>query len=287
MLSADNRLFASAGNADAVNVFDTATRQPIETIKTTLTPKAAYGSTPNAVALTPDGKALFVANADNNDVAMIDVSARGQSRVAGFIPSAWYPTSVHVTADGKRLIVGSGKGRGMHPNPVDTPIDPDAATGFEYHAFQLQGIMSMVDLPDADQLAAYTKHVYANTPYRDNQLQAVSPGQADAGGAASRQTAIPTKVGDPSPIQHVLYIIKENRTYDQVFGDIAKGNGDPRLTLFGREVKPNHHALWHGIKGPDEPMPAPVRRALPKADGRMHAAVAHGDDEEDEERDER
>lgn len=235
-LSNDGRLVVSAGNADAVNVFDVATRQPIETIKTTLTPKAAYGSTPNAVALTPDNHTLFVANADNNDIGVIDVEARGRSHVRGFIPSAWYPTAVHVTQDGKRLIIGSGKGLGTHPNPVVTPIDPDAAVGFEYHGFQLAGILSIVDMPDAEQLAAYTKQVYANTPYHDDQLMAPSA-------TTARRTAIPTKVGDASPIQHVLYIIKENRTYDQVFGDIPKGNGDPRLTLFGREVTPNHHAL--------------------------------------------
>jgi YVTN family beta-propeller protein len=232
----DGRIFVSAGNADAVSVLDSHSRQSIETIKTTLTPKAAYGSTPNAVALTPDGRTLFVANADNNDVAVIDVAERGKSHVRGFIPSAWYPTAVHVTADGKRLIVGSGKGLGTHPNPVMTPIDPDAAVGFEYHPFQLKGVIAFVDLPDEAQLATYTRQVYANTPYNDALI--MTPAQPPA-----RPTAIPTKVGDPSPIKHVLYIIKENRTYDQVFGDIAKGNGDPKLTLFGREVTPNHHAL--------------------------------------------
>jgi YVTN family beta-propeller protein len=182
-LSNDGRLFVSAGNADAVNVFDVATRQPIETIKTTLTPKAAYGSTPNAVALTPDNHTLFVANADNNDIGVIDVEVRGRSYVRGFIPSASYPTAVHVTQDGKRLIIGSGKGLGTHPNTVVTPIDPDAAVGFEYHGFQLAGILSIVDMPDAEQLAAYTKQVYANTPYHDDQLLAPSA-------TTARRTAI-------------------------------------------------------------------------------------------------
>jgi DNA-binding beta-propeller fold protein YncE len=231
----DGRLFVSAGNADAVTVLDSVSHEPIETIKTSLTPKAAYGSTPNAVALTPDSRTLFVANADNNDVAVIDVAERGKSHVRGFIPSAWYPTAVHVTPDGKRLIVGSGKGLGTHPNPVMTPIDKDAPMGFEYHGFQLKGVLSFVDVPNDETLAAFTKQVYANTPYKDDQLIAPE--------APSRPTAIPTKVGDASPIKHVLYIIKENRTYDQVFGDIQKGNGDSKLTLFGREVTPNHHAL--------------------------------------------
>jgi YVTN family beta-propeller protein len=234
-LTKDGRLFVSAGNADEVNVFDVATRQPLETIKTTLTPKSAQGSTPNAVALTPDERLLFVANADNNDVVVIDVATRGHSAVRGFIPSAWYPTAVHATPDGKRLIVGSGKGMGTGPTPVMTPIDPNAPIGFSFHGNLLSGNLAFVDLPDEAQLAAYTKQVYANTPYRDELRLAPPP--------PTHRTAIPSKVGEPSPIKHVLYIIKENRSYDQVLGDIERGNGDPRLTLFGREVTPNHHAL--------------------------------------------
>ncbi len=246
-LSSDGRLFVSAGNADAVNVFDIATRQPIETIKTTLTPKAAYGSTPNALALTPDNHTLYVANADNNDVCVIDVAGRGKSRVRGFIPTEWYPTAVFVTADGKRVIVGSGKGVGTHPNPIAAPMEAGAPVSFEYHPFQLNGSLSFVDAPTDEQLAAFTKQVYANTPYADNLIDTprATPTSMDtaASNAAARKTAIPVRVGDASPIKHILYIIKENRTYDQVFGDIEKGNGDPKLTMFGRDVTPNHHAL--------------------------------------------
>jgi len=100
--------------------------------------------------------------------------------------------------------------------------------------FQLNGSLAFVDTPDDRQLRDYTKQVYDGTPYRDSQLRSV---------AGRGRTAIPTRVGDASPIKYVLYIIKENRTYDQVFGDLPKGNADPDLCLFGRDVTPNHHAL--------------------------------------------
>jgi YVTN family beta-propeller protein len=233
-LSTDNRLFVSCGNADRVDVFDAADGQPIETIKTTLSLKAPSGSTPNAVAVSPDNKTLYVANADNNDVCVIDISERGKAKVKGFIPTAWYPTAVKVAPGGKKLIIGSGKGGGTGPNEVKLPINPDHPAGFVHHGHQLRGSLSFVDVPDDAKLAAYTRQVMANTPQTDSLL---------AAGAAPAATAIPVHLGDPSPIKHVLYIIKENRTYDQVLGDVAKGNGDPKLCLFGQDVTPNHHAL--------------------------------------------
>jgi len=213
-LSPDGTVLYALNNSDNhLYVVETATGAGLARIE--------IGDHPLVAKVSKDGRTLFVANWGGSEVAAVDVSD---------------PTAVHVTADGKRLIVGSGKGLGTHPNPVMTPIDPDAAVGFEYHAFQLKGVLAFVDLPDEAQLAAYTKQVYANTPYNDALI--MTPAQPPA-----RPTAIPTKVGDPSPIKHVLYIIKENRTYDQVLGDIAKGNGDPKLTLLGREATPNHHAL--------------------------------------------
>lgn len=233
-LSKDDRLFVSCGNSDRVDVFDATNGQPIETIKTTLSPNAPSGSTPNAVAVSPDSKTLYVANADNNDVCVIDISERGKAKVKGFIPTGWYPTAVKVSPDGKKLIVGSGKGTGTGPNQVRLPINPDHPANFTHHGHQLRGLISFIDVPDDAKLAEYTRQVVANTPHPDALL---------AEGAPAAQTAIPVHVGDPSPIKHVLYIIKENRTYDQVFGDMPKGNGDSRLTLFGQDVTPNHHAL--------------------------------------------
>ncbi len=234
-LTGDGRLFVSCGNTNNVIVFDVKTRQRLEVISTALGPKAPAGSTPNALALSPDGERLYVANADNNSVSVIDIEDRGKSRPLGFLPTGWYPTLVATTADGKRIIVGSGKGSGTGPNLVKRPIDQTApAPSFQHHGNQLNGLISFVDTPDASRLSTYTKQVYDNARYHDTLLE---------NSEAAATTVIPTKVGDGSPIKHVLFIMKENRTYDQVFGDLKQGNGDPSLTLFGRDVTPNQHAL--------------------------------------------
>ena len=244
LLVTPERLFVSCGNDDAVVVLDAETGQISEWIVTRLTPRSPAGSTPNALAVSPDGRSLFVANADNNAVAMVDISEPGRSRIKGFIPTAWYPTSVSVSRDGKRLFIGSSKGHGTGANPVrDLPIDPVAPKGYPYIATLLSGLISTIEIPDDRQLAAYSRQVMANSPYSDAVLdrprRAPSPGE----------NPIPSRPGDASPIKYVLYIIKENRTYDQVLGDLKDhsgrpiGNGDPNLTLFGEDVTPNHHAL--------------------------------------------
>jgi DNA-binding beta-propeller fold protein YncE len=235
-LTDDDRLFVSCGNTNNVVSFDLKTGQRLEVISTALGPKAPAGSTPNSLALAPDGDILYVANADNNSVAVIEVEERGKSKPLGFLPTGWYPTMVSTSADGKRVIVASSKGNGTGPSRVKRPIDPiaPAAGSFQHHGNQLNGLVSFIDTPDATKLAELTKQVYDNALYRDTLLEA---------SGASAESVIPTKVGEPSPITHVLFIMKENRTYDQVFGDLKQGNGDPSLTLFGRDVTPNQHAL--------------------------------------------
>jgi YVTN family beta-propeller protein len=234
-LTVDQRLFVSCGNSNNVISFDLETRQRHEVISTALGPKAPAGSTPNSLALSPDGQVLYVANADNNTVAVIDVKERGRSRPLGFLPTGWYPTFIATTTDGKRVVVASGKGVGTGPNRVKRPIDPIApSVSFQHHGNQLNGLISFIDVPDAKKLAEFTKQVYDNALYRDTLLET----SGAAGGSI-----VPTKVGESTPIMHVLFIMKENRTYDQVFGDLKQGNGDPSLTLFGRDVTPNQHAL--------------------------------------------
>ncbi len=235
VFSGNNLLYVSCGNEDTVHVYDATNGDPIETIRTRPTPTSPSGSTPCAVALSPDNKTLYVANSDNNDVAVIDVSKAGGSRVKGFIPTGWYPTALHVSPDGKKLIVCSGKGIGSHPNPgAVKPANPvsTAEYKFEYIGKQLNGLISFVDAPSDAQLAKYTRQVLANTP-----------GQITKTAQLGETTVVPSLPGAGSPIKHILYIIKENRTYDQVFGDLKQGNGDPDQTLFGRDVTPNHHAL--------------------------------------------
>jgi YVTN family beta-propeller protein len=241
----DDRIFVACASSNGVWVIDTIRGVVTETILTSLFPRAPEGSTPDALALSPDGETLYVANADNNCVAVVDIRLPNRSQVAGFIPTGWYPTSLGVTPDGKHLLVGVGKGNQTRPNPIppeevqNLPNDLDTQIKrrmlkYPYIGNTLSGSLSIVPVPDDVLLAKYTAQVYENCPYSDSQLtEAPHP----------EKTAIPTKVGEPSPIQHVIYIIKENRTYDQVFGDMPNGNGDPSLVMFGREITPNHHKL--------------------------------------------
>jgi YVTN family beta-propeller protein len=241
---ADDRIFVACASSDCVSVIDARRGIVTETIHTALFPRAPEGSTPDALAIAPDGRTLYVANADNNDVAVIDIAAAGRSQVKGFIPTGWYPTAVAVTPDGKNLLVGVGKGNQSRANPIDrekgktkpagSPAETYRSRLYPYIGTTLSGALSIVPVPDDTALARYTGTVYRNCPYSDKLL-------TDA--PHPEKTAIPTKVGEPSPIKHILYIIKENRTYDQVFGDLSRGNGDSSLVMFGREVTPNHHKL--------------------------------------------
>jgi YVTN family beta-propeller protein len=244
----DNRLFVACASSDSVCVIDLKRGLVVERVHTALFPRAPEGSTPDALAVAPDGKTLYVANADNNCIAVIDIADPGKSQVRGFIPTGWYPTAVAVAPDGKALLVGVGKGNESKPNPLYK--DKDKAAGdkkegkkdgearklpFAYIGTLMAGALSVVPVPDDKQLAEYTATVYRNCPYSDKLLASAPPSAA--------HTAIPTKPGEPSPIKYVIYIIKENRTYDQVFGDLKQGDSDPALVMFGREVTPNHHKL--------------------------------------------
>ena len=243
----DDRLFVCCASSNGVWVIDTARGTVQETIFTPLFPRSPEGSTPDALCVSPDGEMLYVANADNNCVAVVDIETPRRSEVKGFIPTGWYPTSVAITPDGKQLLIGVGKGnQRISSRPDQALIDaaletPAKEGGYRqvprvYVGNTLSGALSIVEVPDEEQLAKYTSQVYRNCPYSDDLLSAAVP-------PVSRKTAIPVKVGDESPIKHVIYIIKENRTYDQVFGDIPRGNGDPSLVMFGEDVTPNHHKL--------------------------------------------
>ncbi|MCA1686256.1 MAG: phosphoesterase, partial [Planctomycetia bacterium] len=158
----------------------------------------------------------------------------------GFIPTGWYPTSVRLSPDGKTLYVANGKGASSHANREGpNPLARGGADNKirEYIAGLLHGTLSIVPLPDPRQMAAYSQTVYECSPLKRSDPLAVT------GPAPGKGNPIPSKVGDPSPITHCVYVIKENRTYDQVFGDMPEGNGDPSLCLFPERVTPNHHAL--------------------------------------------
>jgi YVTN family beta-propeller protein len=237
-LHKDGRLFVACASSNSVGVIDTKRGHVVETISTALFPKAPEGSTPDALALSPDGETLYVANADNNCVAVIDVETSRRSAVKGFIPTGWYPTAVAVSPDGKTLLIGVGKGLQSKANPFAKKSEPSEdgvpRLPFLYIGTTMHGALSVVPVPDDKLLKEYTAQVYRNCPYSDEQLT-TAPHPV--------KTAIPNKVGDPSPIKYVIYVIKENRTYDQVFGDLPQGNGDPTLCMFPRRVTPNHHKL--------------------------------------------
>ncbi|GAB3991022.1 alkaline phosphatase family protein [Spirosoma daeguense] len=237
-------LFVANGNDNTVALIDVAKRQVLETLTTSLFPNAPVGTTPNALAISEDDNTLYIANADNNCLAVFDVTQKGHSHSSGFIPTGWYPTSVKVI--GSKLFVTNGKGFSSKanpkgPNPVRARTaqqigpNPQANAGpVEYIAGLFKGTLSVIDVPNTDVLAAYSRLVYANTPYtKSKELES----EGEAG------NPIPRRVGAPSPIKYVFYIIKENRTYDQILGDMKEGNGDAALCLFPEKVTPNQHAL--------------------------------------------
>jgi DNA-binding beta-propeller fold protein YncE len=242
-LSPDGKtLFVACANSTKVSVLDTSSGKSLQTLAASLYPVAPAGNTPNSLSLTPDGKLLFVANADVNNLAVFNVEERGHGKPMGFIPVGWYPTSVRYNAADKRLYVANGKGvspkANRHgPNPLRRSEIVQTQRGQtiqEYIGGLFQGTVSVIEMPGPQRLAEYGKQAYACSPLRQ-----------DAGVTAARPEGnpIPGKVGEKSPIKYCLYIIKENRTYDQVFGDMPEGNGDPSLCLFPDKVTPNHHKL--------------------------------------------
>ncbi|OYW79436.1 MAG: hypothetical protein B7Z27_05550, partial [Sphingobacteriia bacterium 32-37-4] len=227
-------LYVANANDNSVSVINTKEEKVVEVLNVALYPDAPNGSTTNGLALSADEKTLFVANADNNCLAVYDVSKPIQSKSKGFIPVGWYPTNVKVV--GNKIFVSNGKGFSSKaniygPNPFANKQivmhhegDPNKPKGVEYIGGLFMGTMSIINMPTPKQMSVYSQVVYQNTPYNKVKEKIV---QGETG------NPIPRRVGDKSPIKYVFYVIKENRTYDQVLGDMKEGNGDPRLTLFG------------------------------------------------------
>ena len=239
-----DRLYVANANDNSVSVITTSNMKVVETLNAALYADAVPGSTTNGLSLSADEERLYIANADNNALAVFEVEQLGASRSMGFIPVGWYPTNVRVV--GKKVFVTNGKGFSSLANPNGpNPIEKkqkvrfqqgDAAkpAAVQYIGGLFKGTMSIFEEPAEQALGLYSKAVYANSPYtKEKELNA----------SGEKGNPIPMKVGDPSPIKHVFYIVKENRTYDQVLGDVAGGNGDTSLVLFGENITPNQHAL--------------------------------------------
>jgi YVTN family beta-propeller protein len=235
-------LYVCNANDNSVSVINIKQRKVLETLNTALYPNAPTGSTTNSVTLSEDEKTLYIANADNNCLAVFDVTTKGKSLSKGFIPVGWYPTCVRTI--GNKIYVANGKGFTSMANPYGpNPINDNEKISYhkgdpeqtvQYIGGLFRGTLSIFNTPTAAQLSDYSELVYKNTPY-SKETETVSQGETG--------NPIPMRIGDSSPIKYVFYIIKENRTYDQVLGDIPEGNGDTSLVLFGEKVTPNLHAL--------------------------------------------
>jgi YVTN family beta-propeller protein len=227
---ARHRLYVVDGDSDQISVLDTATDTVTRTIELAPYAGAQVGSNPDALALSGDGETLYVANSGNNDVTVVRTR---DGRIRGLIPTGWYPSSMSIV-DG-RLLVSSAKGLGAgpndgpgYPNPYHTFTAPD-----QYVGSMMVGTLSRIGLPlREDQLAHWTKQVNQNDGFDRHD-----------DGRDGPASVIPRSPHERSPIQHVIYVVKENRTFDQEFGSLGKGNGDPSLNLFGDESAPNAREL--------------------------------------------
>jgi len=231
------RLFVSASNTNSVYVLgatETGDLSRLENINLALTPRQPLGMTPSGLGLSADGKKLFVACADANAAAVVDIT-EARSRVLGFVPAGWYPTTAFGLPDG-RMGVLNGKGVRSFanpggPNPAKRPEPVHEGTkAVEFVGRMQRGTVQFTDVSEVTKLQAWTQEVVSNSPYRDEKLD--DPGIPEG-----------SPVRANGPIKHVIYIVKENRTYDQVLGDMKQGNGDPSLVLFGEKVTPNLHKI--------------------------------------------
>jgi DNA-binding beta-propeller fold protein YncE len=230
LLSPDaRRLYVALANADRVAVVDTATGRVTGMLSTTLPGERRGGTYPNALAENADGSRLFVADAAADAVAVFDMKkalfpapTAAPAPALGFIPTEWYPTALAVQGDSLFVATGKGQGTGPNANVVPTSDEPGH---HPYIATLIHGSIARINLPKAEsRLAALTEQTVES-----NRMRTEAQPIQFRGGA--------------NPIRHVIYIIKENRSYDQILGDLGVGNGDPSLTLYGADITPNEHAL--------------------------------------------
>jgi YVTN family beta-propeller protein len=224
-------IYVAAANTNSVysfNVPEAGELTRAETINVGFFVDQPLGMTPTALALGPDSKTLFVVCSNANAVAQVDLSQE-RSVVSGFIPTGWYPTAVQALTDGRVLVVN---GRGLRsfpnpkgPNPTQTVERSHEADNpdYQYVGFLQKGTVSFIDRPSDSQLIKYTESAVSNAPFRAANLLG--------------------KPVLPEALKHVIFIVKENRTYDQVLGDMKEGNGDSSLVLFGENVTPNLHKI--------------------------------------------
>jgi YVTN family beta-propeller protein len=223
-------------NSDTVSVIDARSDEVIETISTRPSRELLFGSAPNALAVSRDGKTLYAANGTNNAVAVIALEPK-KSRLLGCFPTGWYPAALVFDEPRRALYVANVKGVGSRDTDWRGERKVNGKTVYGYNTHDQLGTISLVPLASLEDLAPHTRKVLDNNRLTET-VSALAPPRKDA-----RPRPLPERHGEPSVFKHVLYIIKENRTYDQVLGDVERGEGDPDLCIFGREVTPNHHKL--------------------------------------------
>jgi hypothetical protein len=219
---------ANAGS-DTLSVIDSRTDQIVETLWAWQNPADLFGAQPNALAFDKSGGRLFVCNGTQNAVAVFDFKP-GHSRLCGLIPVGWFPGGIAYDRARKAVYVANIKGIGStkHLKPGE-PV--------KYNSHLYFGTLSLVPVPGARELSRMTQTTLLNLRYGLMQ-EAKLPARPD-----QPARAVPERVGEPSLFKHVVYIIQENRTYDQVLGDLPQGNGDPSLCIFDERVTPNHHKV--------------------------------------------
>jgi YVTN family beta-propeller protein len=213
-------IYVANADSDSVSVLDAGSGTVLRTIDLRPYAGAPVGGSPNALAIDPDGSTLYVTNGGDNDIAVVHLApgtATGE-RVAGLIPTAWYPDGVALDPAGDTILAVNMKGLG-----IGAMTDPTV-----YWPTLMRGTLSTIQVPNATQLATDTAKVRRNDLF--GALPTVPSG-----------SVIPTGPGDSGPIDHVIYVLKENRTYDQVLGDLEQGNGDPSIAIYGQDVTPNQH----------------------------------------------
>lgn len=229
-LSPDQRHLAVANaGSDTVTVIDTRADKVIETISLHWQPKDLFGASPNALVFDGSGKKLYVCNGTQNAIAAIDFR-KGKSQLAGLIPTGWYPGAIAFDGKQNKICVANIKGIGSGKT-----FGPGEKVQLNSH--QYRGTLSLISAPGKSKLATYTKAVLNNYGHAIMEAAMLPPR------TNIPARPVPERVGEPSVFQHVIYIIKENRTYDQVLGDMKEGNGDASLCIFGEKITPNQHKL--------------------------------------------
>ena len=229
-LSPDGRwLVAASAGSDALSIIDTRNDVVVETLSARQNPGDLFGAQPNALAFDASGKTLFACNGTQNAVAVFQFKPR-ESQLLGLIPVGWFPGAIAYDARAKKILVANIKSIADKTQPAKL-----GTSGFGFNTKQYAGSLSFVPVPSQKALAVFTQQALANLryPLLVNSRLPARPERAPQ--------PVPERAGEPSVFQHVIYIIKENRTYDQVLGDVKTGNGDPDLCSFGERVTPNQH----------------------------------------------